>query len=261
MRFAISKPKFGLCRIECICVCTDCPLSCLLYFVCRWPTHPPWTVSMAQAALCDITPQTRIPTLLIVFCVHVLLLVGRCEFRPNAVPMPVPQSQMAEGPAGGASAMETTWGGDAAHHQWGPPFTHMHSRGRRGHARLGGSSSGPCARAGSNTGGGIPPVGHHSSVLRHRYVSGSTASGERRTYKAADQETAHSTGGQRDEVRKDTRESRCYKTAFPCLRSGVHSQTGARDHGLGASQTKPNQTPPPPPVMLSRSPSSKGKMP
>ena len=38
---------------------------------------------MAQAALCDITPQTRIPTLLIVFCVHVLLLVGRCEFRPN----------------------------------------------------------------------------------------------------------------------------------------------------------------------------------
>ena len=36
MRFAISKPKFGLCRIECICVCTDCPLSCLLYFVCRW---------------------------------------------------------------------------------------------------------------------------------------------------------------------------------------------------------------------------------
>ena len=62
MRFAISKPKFGLCRIECICVCTDCPLSCLLYFVCRWPTHPPWTVSMAQAALCDITPQTRIPT-------------------------------------------------------------------------------------------------------------------------------------------------------------------------------------------------------
>ena len=62
MRFAISKPKFGLCRIECICVCTDCPLSCLLYFVCRWPTHPPWTISMAQAALCDITPQTRIPT-------------------------------------------------------------------------------------------------------------------------------------------------------------------------------------------------------
>ena len=36
MRFAISKPKFGLCKIECICVCTDCPLSCLLYFVCRW---------------------------------------------------------------------------------------------------------------------------------------------------------------------------------------------------------------------------------
>ena len=36
MRFAISKPKFGLCRIECICVCTDCLLSCLLYFVCRW---------------------------------------------------------------------------------------------------------------------------------------------------------------------------------------------------------------------------------
>ena len=35
MRFAISKPKFGLCKIECICVCTDCPLSCLLYFVCR----------------------------------------------------------------------------------------------------------------------------------------------------------------------------------------------------------------------------------
>ena len=28
-------------------------------------------------------PQTRIPTLLIVFCVHVLLLVGRCEFRPK----------------------------------------------------------------------------------------------------------------------------------------------------------------------------------
>ena len=86
MRFAISKPKFGLCRIECIYVCTDCPLSCLLYFVCRWPTQPPWTVSMAQAALCDITPQTRIPTLLIVFCVHVLLLVGRCEFRPNYLP-------------------------------------------------------------------------------------------------------------------------------------------------------------------------------
>ena len=36
MRFAISKPKFGVCRIECIFVCTDCPLSCLLYFVCRW---------------------------------------------------------------------------------------------------------------------------------------------------------------------------------------------------------------------------------
>ena len=36
MRFAISKPKFGLCKIECICVCTDCPLSCLLNFVCRW---------------------------------------------------------------------------------------------------------------------------------------------------------------------------------------------------------------------------------
>ena len=84
MRFAISKPKFGLCKIESICVCTDCPLSFLLYFVCRWPTHPPWTVSMAQAALWDITPQTRIPTLLIVFCVHVLLLVGRCEFRPNS---------------------------------------------------------------------------------------------------------------------------------------------------------------------------------
>ena len=83
MRFAISKPKFGLCKIECVCVCTDCLLSCLLYFVCRWPTHPPWTVSMAQAALCDITPQTRIPTLLIVFWVQVLLLVGRCEFRPN----------------------------------------------------------------------------------------------------------------------------------------------------------------------------------
>ena len=28
-------------------------------------------------------PLTRILTLLIVFCVHVLLLVGRCEFRPN----------------------------------------------------------------------------------------------------------------------------------------------------------------------------------
>ena len=38
---------------------------------------------MAQAALCDITPQTRMPMLLIFFCVHVLLLVGRCEFRPN----------------------------------------------------------------------------------------------------------------------------------------------------------------------------------
>ena len=83
MRFAISKPKFGLCKIECICVCSVCPLSCLLYFVCRWPTHPPWTISMAQAALCDITPHTRIPTLLIVFCVHMLLLVGRCKFRPN----------------------------------------------------------------------------------------------------------------------------------------------------------------------------------
>ena len=49
---------------------------------------------MAQAALCDITPQTRIPTLLIVFCVHVLLLVGRCEFRPNpflvGTPLPRP---------------------------------------------------------------------------------------------------------------------------------------------------------------------------
>ena len=51
---------------------------------------------MAQAALCDITPQTRISTLLIFFCVHVLLLVGRCEFRPNhlehdknsVIPMP-----------------------------------------------------------------------------------------------------------------------------------------------------------------------------
>ena len=42
---------------------------------------------MAQAALCDITTQTRIPTLLIVFCVHVLLLVGRCEFRPNPLIM------------------------------------------------------------------------------------------------------------------------------------------------------------------------------
>ena len=36
MRFAISKPKFGLCRIECVCVCSDCLLSCLLYFVCGW---------------------------------------------------------------------------------------------------------------------------------------------------------------------------------------------------------------------------------
>ena len=38
---------------------------------------------MAQAALCDITPRTRIPTLLIVFCVCVLLHVDGCEFRPN----------------------------------------------------------------------------------------------------------------------------------------------------------------------------------
>ena len=83
MRFAISKLKFGLCKIECICFCSECPLSCLLYFVCRWPTHPPLTVSMAQAALCDITPRTRIPTLLIVFCVRVLLHVDGCEFRPN----------------------------------------------------------------------------------------------------------------------------------------------------------------------------------
>ena len=28
-------------------------------------------------------PQTRVPTLFIFFCVHVLLLVGRCEFRPK----------------------------------------------------------------------------------------------------------------------------------------------------------------------------------
>ena len=40
------------------------------------------------------------------------------------------------------------------------------------------------------------------------------------------------------------------QSAFPCLRSGVHNQTGARDHGPGARQTKPNQTQPskgPPP--------------
>ena len=47
---------------------------------------------MAQAALCDITPQTRIPTLLIAFCVHVLLLVGRCEFRPNIARITGPQT-------------------------------------------------------------------------------------------------------------------------------------------------------------------------
>ena len=49
----------------------------------------------------------------------------------DAVQMPVPQSQVAEGPAGSGSAMETTRGGGiAAHHQRGPPVTHMHSRGR-----------------------------------------------------------------------------------------------------------------------------------
>ena len=52
---------------------------------------------MAQAALCDITPQTRIPTLLIFFCVHVLLLVGRCEFRPNMM-------ETARLPQGGAKS-------------------------------------------------------------------------------------------------------------------------------------------------------------
>ena len=108
------------------------------------------------------------------------------------------------------------WGGGGS--SMGPRVTHMPSRGRRGHTRLGGSSSGPCARAGSNASGGIPLVGHHSSVLRHRYVSGSTTSGECRTYTAVDQETAHRIGDQRDEAREGTRESRRYETAFPCLR-------------------------------------------
>ena len=49
---------------------------------------------MAQAALCDMTPQTRIPTLLIVFCVHVVLLVGRCEFRPNDLAVHVPPTDL-----------------------------------------------------------------------------------------------------------------------------------------------------------------------
>ena len=40
---------------------------------------------MEQQPDVGVTPQTRIPTLLIVFCVHVLLLVGRCEFRPNLI--------------------------------------------------------------------------------------------------------------------------------------------------------------------------------
>ena len=36
-------------------------------------------------------------------------------------------------------------------------------------------------------------------------------------------------------------------SAFPCLRSGVHSQTGAKDHGPGASQNQnQNQNLPPP---------------
>ena len=38
----------------------------------------------------------------------------------NAVPMPVPQGQVAESAAGYESAMETTWGDDIAHHQRGP---------------------------------------------------------------------------------------------------------------------------------------------
>ena len=47
------------------------------------------------------------------------------------------------------------------------------------------------------------------------------------------------------EACRGTRERRRNTPAIPCLRSGVHSQSDARDHGPGDSQTKPNQTPSP----------------
>ena len=67
-----------------------CSVVFYILYVDGPPTHPgqylwhrlPYATSRPRLAY-RRAPQTRIPTLLIVFCVHVLLLVGRCEFRPN----------------------------------------------------------------------------------------------------------------------------------------------------------------------------------
>ena len=74
---------------------------------------------------------------------------------------------------------------------------------------------------------------------------------ERRACRAEDQwsrYTVHSAGGCKDEARGRARKVLTVRCAFPCLGSGAHRQTGARDHGPGASQNQnQNLLPNPPP--------------
>ena len=56
-----------------------------------------------------------------------------------------------------------------AEERWAAKTTHVQvSGGRRASGAQRRRSSGPCARAGGIASGGVPPVGRHSSVLRHR---------------------------------------------------------------------------------------------
>ena len=71
---------------------------------------------------------------------------------------------------------------------------------------------------------------------------------ERQTGNAEDQWSmcaARSMGRHKDDARGRARQLPAVRSAFPCLRLGVHRQIGARDHGPGASQNQ-NQAPTPP---------------